>query len=149
LRKANLEDKPDLLRLDNLVFGDASYSASSWEDALRNPAVLIYISEDLKGKKQQNGLTGFVYALYADNTLEIVKVGVEPASRRKHIGTQLIRHACKESNAQKCLVDVSEKNKAALEFYYTLGFTFLMRRKKYYADGSDAEVLEHTCKVIK
>ena len=49
---------------------------------------------------------------------------------------------CKELNIKKIILEVSETNDAAINFYNHFNFFTVGIRKKYYKDGSDAFLKE-------
>ena len=72
---------------------------------------------------------------------EISYLSVLPSYKRKGLGKKLIHNIirqCKNDNIKKIFLEVSLKNKQALNFYDDFGFETIRIRKKYYRDGSDA-----------
>tara|TARA_B100000401_G_C52680315_1_gene659351 strand:- start:129 stop:560 length:432 start_codon:yes stop_codon:yes gene_type:complete len=65
--------------------------------------------------------------------------------RRKGYGTLLMKHLikkCELFNLKKLLLEVSEENKIAIEFYDKFDFLTVGFRKKFYIDGSNALLKE-------
>ena len=65
--------------------------------------------------------------------------------RRKGYGTCLMSYLikeCEKLNIKKLLLEVSEKNLIAEEFYCKFNFMTVGRRKNYYVDGTDAILKE-------
>ena len=65
--------------------------------------------------------------------------------RRKGFGSYLMRYLikrCEELNIKKIILEVSETNDAAKNFYSHFQFYTVGKRKKYYKDGSDALLKE-------
>ena len=65
--------------------------------------------------------------------------------RRKGYGSNLMQYLikdCEKLNIKKLLLEVSEMNLIAEDFYSKFNFTNVGRRKKYYKDGSDAVLKE-------
>ncbi|HRP67993.1 MAG TPA: N-acetyltransferase [Turneriella sp.] len=134
--KARRTNRADLLRLDQIIFREAAYSVESWHQELLNPASHVYLAYE------ENEPVGFISILLSGGDAEVVKVGVVPSFRRRKVASGLINHALHALAAERCLIDVSEKNTAALLFYQKLRFVDLARRRSYYNDGSDAVVME-------
>lgn len=86
--------------------------------------------------------------LRSGDDLEIKKIGVMAAFRRQGIARRLFAQALAGADAgvQRGLLDVSSANETAIRFYEQLGFRELLRRKKYYRDGSDALVMARDIK---
>lgn len=90
---------------------------------------------------------GFVSAALAGDEFEIRKIGVIARARRRGIAqkmlTQVIAHMQGENPAlHRCLIDVAADNSTAIAFYARQGFVEIARRRKYYAHGADAIVME-------
>ena len=65
--------------------------------------------------------------------------------RRKGFGTYLMRHLIGQSerlNINKLLLEVSQSNVIAENFYNNFDFSTVGRRENYYKDGSDALLKE-------
>lgn len=87
---------------------------------------------------------GFVLARAAAGEAEILTIAVAPAARRQGLGAALVGAAAAAAAARGALelfLEVSEGNAAALGLYRGLGFAEVGRRRRYYADGSDALVM--------
>lgn len=89
----------------------------------------------------------FVSAAIAGDELEIRKIGVIAGARRRGIAGELLAHAIndmhgKNPTLRRCLIDVAADNGTAIAFYLRHGFTEIARRRKYYAHGADAIVME-------
>jgi ribosomal-protein-alanine N-acetyltransferase len=75
---------------------------------------------------------------------EILTLAVAPAARRQGIATALLdaaRAQGKARGAAALFLEVSVANHPALELYRRFGFAAVGRRRRYYADSSDALVL--------
>ena len=63
--------------------------------------------------------------------------------------TQVIAHMQGENPAlHRCLIDVAADNSTAIAFYARQGFVEIARRRKYYAHGADAIVMEKILSVV-
>ena len=88
---------------------------------------------------------GFILARTAADEAEILTLAVHPDSRRLGLGAALLAEALRAAKARGAaamLLEVAEPNLAARGLYAGFGFTEVGRRKRYYADGSDALVLK-------
>ena len=80
---------------------------------------------------------------------EIRYLSVHPSYKRKGLGKKLVHkiiRLCKNDNIKKIFLEVSSKNKQALNFYDNFGFETISIRTKYYRDGSDAFLKEKNVK---
>ena len=79
---------------------------------------------------------------------EIRYLSVHPSYQKKGLGKKLINQIikeCKNENIKRIFLEVSIKNKQALNFYKNSGFKTIDIRKNYYKDGSDALIKEKKC----
>lgn len=87
---------------------------------------------------------GFVLGRVAAEESEVLTLAVRPSARRGGVGRALMRALMAESarrGAGILFLEVSEANHGARALYAGLGGTLAGRRRRYYADGSDALVL--------
>lgn len=94
----------------------------------------VYLAE------REGRALGYISVSSTGDDLEIRKIAVEKESRRTGIAQQLFQSACPAS--VRILIDVAGDNESALAFYRALGFSEQHRRRKYYASGADAIVME-------
>ena len=87
---------------------------------------------------------GMVLVRVAADEAEILTLAVAPGARRRGLGRRLMQAAAaqaREVGASRLFLEVSSRNAAARALYQSQGFTQAGRRRRYYADGSDALVL--------
>jgi ribosomal-protein-alanine N-acetyltransferase len=87
---------------------------------------------------------GFVLARAVAGEAEILTLAVAPPARRRGLAAILLRAAMMEAqyrDAEVMFLEVSDRNTAARGLYAGAGFAQVGRRRRYYADGSDALVL--------
>jgi ribosomal-protein-alanine N-acetyltransferase len=87
---------------------------------------------------------GFVLARVAADEAEVLTLAVVAACRRQGVGAALLAGAMAGAvlrGARTMFLEVSEANGAARALYAAAGFEEAGRRRRYYADGSDALVL--------
>ncbi len=87
---------------------------------------------------------GFILARVAADEAEILTLAVLPARTRQGLASQLLAatlRIAKAAGAAAMLLEVAEPNLAARGLYAVFGFGEVGRRRRYYADGSDALVL--------
>ena len=76
---------------------------------------------------------------------ELTYLSIHPAFKRIGIGKKLLKETFKQCESfaiEKILLEVSEKNLDAQNFYNAFGFKTIGIRKKYYKDGSNALLQE-------
>lgn len=88
---------------------------------------------------------GFILVRHAAGEAEILTLAVDPDRRRNGLAKRLVTRAEATVRAFGCgrfFLEVSERNEAARALYDRLGFRVTGMRPVYYADGSDARVME-------
>ena len=76
---------------------------------------------------------------------ELIYLSIHPTFKRKGLGKKLLKETlkkCKSFAIEKIILEVSETNIAAINFYRSFGFETVSIRKKYYKDGSNALLQE-------
>ena len=87
---------------------------------------------------------GVLLARVAADEAEILTLAVHPDARRHGIAAGLLAEAAsvaRAAGAASLFLEVSEANLAARALYDGAGFAMVGRRRRYYADGTDALVL--------
>jgi len=90
---------------------------------------------------------GFILVRMVSDEAEVLTLATHPAHRRSGVGQALLTQsliACEQSGIKRVLLEVSRDNDAAIQLYFSHGFRESGLRKAYYADGSDAIVMEKT-----
>ena len=88
---------------------------------------------------------GYAGGWVVDGGVQILKVGVHPAWRRRGIARELLARVATDARdlgAAVCSLEVRASNEGARAFYGALGFRSLGARPRYYSDGEDALILE-------
>jgi ribosomal-protein-alanine acetyltransferase len=96
--------------------------------------------------------TSWVFERYAfaiwqatEEECELLSIAVEPAERGKGLAKMLMEHCHRklaERGIKKFFLEVRENNSAAIFLYKKLGYEKIAERKKYYADGGHAIVMQ-------
>ena len=87
---------------------------------------------------------GMLLGRVAADQAEVLTLAVAPAARRQGIATDLLRAAKEHAGtcgARVMFLEVATGNVAALALYQRERLIEVGRRRRYYADGSDALVL--------
>jgi ribosomal-protein-alanine N-acetyltransferase len=120
---------------------DASWSASEMGDLMRDGRAIALILAD--GTEDQ----GLCLIRPVLDEAEILTIAIDPAARRKGAGAELLaaaESAARQVGTVRVFLEVSVRNAAARALYARAGYSEIARRKAYYADRSDACVLEKT-----
>ncbi len=111
--------------------GAQGFSGSSFE------------STDEKGCAQGR-LVGYAGGWIVDGDVQILKVGVDPAWRRRGIARELLARVAADARdlgARTSSLEVRVGNAGARALYAALGYEELGTRPRYYSDGEDAVIM--------
>ena len=134
IRPAEPRDVPALVSLEVELFGAGAWSERSVADEVDAKRVLL--AEDEAGAP-----TGYVITSVAGDVADLRRIGVRPDHQRRGLAGILLAAAVDAVSADRMMLEVSDRNAAAIALYHGHGFTVLDRRRGYYADGSDALVM--------
>ena len=115
------------------------WTLSQWENELNKD--YVYAFACFKNSK----IVGICVSQIIFNNAEIIYLSIIPAFKRKGLGKKLLKETLKQFEdlaVEKIILEVSEKNKAAINFYHSFGFKIVNIRKNYYMDGSNAFLQE-------
>lgn len=90
-------------------------------------------------------VAGFLCSWYVQGEMEILNVATAPAFRRRGVARKLLHHALDRGRQQgldRTFLEVRVGNEGAIALYRSFGFLPIATRKRYYADGEDALVME-------
>lgn len=147
VREAVAADIPQLMELER-----QSHSAAHWGENQYNalfsdgaPARTVLVAaEDAAEDAGEGRVRGFAVALCLLEEWEIENLVVDPAFRRRGVGSQLVHELLSQAvgqNATTVLLEVRESNLAATRLYEQLGFTVQGRRAGYYRNPTEDAVL--------
>ncbi|WP_302397775.1 tRNA (adenosine(37)-N6)-threonylcarbamoyltransferase complex transferase subunit TsaD [Eggerthella sinensis] len=90
-------------------------------------------------------LVGYAGGWIVDGGVQVLKVGVDPAARRRGIARGLLARVAADARdlgAARCSLEVRASNAGAQALYEAVGLRSLGVRPHYYADGEDAVIME-------
>ena len=90
-------------------------------------------------------LVGYAGGMVIDGQVQILKIGTDPAWRRRGIARQLISRVASDARdlgATACSLEVRASNTGAQAFYESLGMHSIGKRPHYYSDREDAVIME-------
>ena len=90
-------------------------------------------------------VVGFLCSWLISGELSILNLATAPQQQRQGIAARLLQHCLQRAEGlglERAWLEVRAGNRPALALYQRFGFTAAGRRKKYYADGEDALVLQ-------
>jgi [ribosomal protein S18]-alanine N-acetyltransferase len=140
VRPARPDDVEPVAALDRLCFGPAAWSAGSWADEFSRLGQdrLVLVADD-------GAVVGYVVLLVppvAVDPVDLTRIAVDPAQRRRSIGRQLTSAALAAVPGRTMLLEVAEGNGSARNLYRGDGFVEISRRRGYYPGGEDAVIMQ-------
>ncbi len=79
---------------------------------------------------------GYLEVRVIDRVVDIININVLPEFRRKGIATALLNYMFKNEDYDRIMLEVNEKNSAAIKLYTELGFKEISIRDRYYNNDS-------------
>ena len=125
--------------LESLVMGSDAWSEALVADELPRADRVWWAAYE------GEALAGYAGGWIVDGQVQILKVGVDPAMRRRGIAREQLAHVAADARdlgASRCSLEVRAGNVGAQELYAALGFRSLGVRPRYYSDGEDAVIME-------
>ena len=135
IQLATAVDASLLAWLDQACDFSAHWNETAWQETLAQPACRVWCAV-LNGK-----MVGFLALRGAADQYEITNLAVEADCRRQGIGRQLVQHALGQLPGGDVTLEVSVKNIPAISLYEKTGVVCRGLRKKFYKDGSDAQIM--------
>ena len=125
--------------LESLVMGSDAWNEALVADELPRADRVWWAAYE------GEALAGYAGGWIVDGQVQILKVGVDPAMRRRGIARELLARVAADARdlgASSCSLEVRAGNVGAQELYAALGFRSLGVRPRYYSDGEDAFIME-------
>jgi ribosomal-protein-alanine N-acetyltransferase len=137
IRPATRADVPAVVALEAEVFGADAWDERAVTAELEGPGRRFVVADDLSGC-----LCGYAVSMTLGDIVDLQRIAVHFGRRRTGLATALLDDLLAHTGAaDRMLLEVSERNEAAVAFYTAHGFTRIDVRPRYYRDGSDALVL--------
>jgi len=137
VRKISIKELKDCYEIDLITI--KLWSLKQWEMELKKKYVYTFACF------KNNEIVGICLFQIIFCNAELTYFSIHPSFRRKGLGKKLLNvilKQCKSFTIEKIILEVSEKNIAALNFYHSFGFKTVGIRKNYYKDGSNALLQE-------
>ena len=130
--KLSLVEIPSLLSIEERN-SDYPWSQLKFTTSIENSDNLCYcLSPNCK-------TVGYLIAMLALDTADILNIGIDPDFKRHGHGTALLNHLIEELRKRhigEILLEVRAGNKSAIRFYKRQGFEEISVRKNYYMKNS-------------
>lgn len=138
VRPATVDDLGRVAALDVACFAAEAWDEASLRGEDGGPSRGLIVAE-LGGE-----VAGYAVVLVAGEIADLLRIGVDPGSRRSGVGTALLdgaRRLALAGGADRLLLEVARRNTGALACYRAAGGEVLDTRPRYYRDGDDAYVV--------
>jgi [ribosomal protein S18]-alanine N-acetyltransferase len=136
VRPARTEDLDRIVALEEACFRDPwPRELLAYELTHAGSILLVALPE------QRHPASGYVSFRHALGEAELLRLGVDPAERRRGIAQSLVEDGFRRlrcEGVEICFLEVRENNTGAITLYERLGFYRAGRRRRYYQDGTDA-----------
>lgn len=135
----NHADLEDLVKLERTCFSDP-WSERALAEGLANDRYLILLEAN-----DNSEAIGYLIGWHIGDEAELARIGVVPEARRSGYGKVLLEKAIvtwQERGVSRIFLEVRQDNMAAQRLYESRGFRIIGKRAKYYADGTNALILE-------
>jgi ribosomal-protein-alanine N-acetyltransferase len=124
--------------IDSIVFIEQQNSQNPWSknqlaESIINPTNLCY------SMSINNEILGFLMAIPAFDTADILNISIKAEYQRKGYGKRLLNYLIEELKNRKIrdlILEVRVSNQAAISFYLKHGFEEISLRKNYYMNNS-------------
>jgi [ribosomal protein S18]-alanine N-acetyltransferase len=134
-RPATDADVDAVAALEADIFGADAWSPASVREEVTAASRQCFVAVE------DGEIRGYVVVRDAGDVADLQRIAVAPAMRRRGLAAQLLRR-CDVSAYDRTLLEVRADNVAAIAFYRREGFSEIARRRTYYADGTDAVVMQ-------
>ena len=115
------------------------WSKNQWESEFKKEGINVF------GLSYANLVIGICVIQVVLDEAQINYFVVDQKFRKRGFGSCLMNYLikrCKKQNINKLLLEVSQKNVIAKNFYRNFDFSTVGVRRNYYKDGSDAVLKE-------
>jgi ribosomal-protein-alanine N-acetyltransferase len=143
IRAATDDDVAAVARLEEVCLGDDAWSPGLVAEGIgkRLPTVSYLVGTSDDGSEE---VVGYAVASLAGDDVELQRIAVAPAYRRRGLASALlaeVESVALAAGGARLLLEVRDDNATAIAFYESRGFAELGRRRGYYRDGAAAVVL--------
>lgn len=132
-------DLPAVLEIERQCQPDP-WSEAMFLGELNNPCARVDVCLLEEGE-----LAGFLCSWLISGELSILNLATAPRHQRRGVAATLLQHCLARAQTkglERAWLEVRAGNAGAIALYHRFGFELAGERKKYYADGEDALVMQ-------
>jgi len=129
----------DIIKIETDAYGKDHWNRDVFYSELdkKNSYNRVIINEN-------NEVIAFLISSYLFEEAELLSIAVLKTHRGRGLSKLLIKdfiNYYKFNGIEKIFLEVKESNKTAISLYSKYGFKKISQRKKYYSDGSNADIM--------
>ena len=132
--------------LESRIMGSDAWNESLVADEIPRRDRTWWAAYASEGKPGEVGtLVGYAGGWVVDGDVQILKVGTDPAWRRRGIARELLAHVAADARnlgAQTVSLEARAGNEGAQALYKALGLAPVGTRPRYYSDREDALIMQ-------
>lgn len=137
ISQMRIDDVPHVFKINKEVL-DSNWGLLLYKHELLdlNTRAFVYKVNDV--------IDGYVIAKYIGETSDLLQIAVNESKQGQKIGYKLLTYVwelLKSEGVEEMILEVKEKNEAAVSFYKNFGFKTIYKRKNYYGMRKDALVM--------
>ena len=139
IRKMTIEDVPAVAAIDQISFSLPWPERSFTYEVDMNPVAHCWVAET-----DDKRIAAMLVLWLIVDEAHVATIATHPDFRKQGIGERILMVALKdaaEAGATHALLEVRERNEAALNMYRKFGFEVAGRRPKYYKDNGEDAIL--------
>ena len=136
----NFENKhiPKVLEISKSVFKDDSWDREQFRKEIDRDTNYSYVI------LKENSVIAFMIASFDYENLELLIIAIDSKFRKQGMAKKLMDYLfllAKKISATKIVLEVGEKNIAAINLYKKYNFIEIARKENYYYDGSSIIIM--------
>lgn len=139
IREAALTDLVPLTEIEETCFAGDAWNAALVESELTGDTRSVLVAAD------DTSVVGYGSIMVVDDVADLQRIAVLPEARRLGFGSELLDLLLAKAaglGATRILLEVAASNDQAIGLYESFNFHVIARRLLYYADNTDALVME-------
>ena len=128
-----------IAEMEQRCFPSDAWTKGMLADTLRLPYQWSFLVED------GGQVCGYACLFSLFDTAEVLNIAVDAPYRGRGVGGALmgaLHEKAKEMGAERMMLEVRASNAPAIALYKKFGYEKISVRKRYYADGEDADIME-------
>jgi ribosomal-protein-alanine N-acetyltransferase len=144
IRDLALADLPQVVAIEQAVFGAAAWSAAGWQEeaAAQGPDRRYLVALD---GQDGGGVVGYAGILRAGSDADVLTIAVAADRQGRGLGRGLMSALLEVASAwrsRSVFLEVEPENSPAVALYRGLGFRAVGERRHYYGPGRHARTMQ-------